>query len=86
MPLNVSSAIQTCIKNSNYSFVVFEATLTSGNVNLYAQQNLLNSKAAGLNADIQVDLCRSKNASEIVDAVMKSIDANLYDKVYLKVY
>ncbi len=77
---------KTCIKNSNYSFVIFEATLTSGDVNLYAQQNLLNAKAAGLNGDIQVDLCRSKNASEIIDAVMKNIDANLYIKVYLKVY
>ena len=78
-------SVYECLKKDGYSFSVPRGYHSYGGIDNNAVANLQNAKAAGLNTDVYLFPCRSKNPASQVSEMMGGIPSNLYGMIWLDI-
>lgn len=74
-----------CLKTRGFTFAIIRAYRSLGVVDVNAVANLNAAKNAGLDTDVYLFPCQSKNATLQVTQLMNSVPANLYGRIWIDV-
>lgn len=74
-----------CLKKEGFQFAIVRAYRSLGIVDANAVANLNFARAAGLETDVYLFPCRSKNATLQVTEMVNAIPSNLYGTVWLDI-
>lgn len=77
--------VYKCLKSNGFSFGIIRGYRSLGIVDTNAVANLNNARNAGLDTDVYLFPCQSKNATQQVTEMMNAIPNNLYGTIWIDV-